>query len=1158
MQGLPIPATRRTPERRLTSSLQHADAIAKHSAPWHTAPVGRWKANHHVPVWSSIRQVHPCKFWSKQAGQPARAPIQESIAAEDVQSQLLKQLVEDTLRQETWDGSMEQTAERLDAVLNDCVRTVYPPKSRPDDRLFTQPTYQLKLKNMWAVYADYKRARVATMGNILHKWKLLTTFHKASKLFREHAKLAKRTKITRVAGELAEASAKGDQRGIWQGAKKLAPWKPRTKMSIRGPEGTILSPEEQLQALLDYSTRKFCHGDPEISEHRMHADFTLTEQEVERLVSKTPLRKAVPESVAPSAVWKLCAASISQVIVHALRSSWGAAQPALIPQHWKDSQLVWIAKPNKDPSKPQGYRPIELSHPLAKSLNKLVRERLQPYLESKLRHLPQFAYTNGRGVLDALLRVHSHLRSARQLSLQGRASIYALHQGRRANPCVGGLSFSLDLEGAFDSVPRPKLAESLRRLGVPEDLIDLAMEFYSNARYHTHIGEHKGHVTTTCGIKQGCTLAPYLFVAHTLAILEDIQVRVGGDWVQTCMTFFADDALGCWHIHSLPELRKAFADIQVIIDVFNEQGMTLSNDKSVVLYDLQGRDAGRFLARRKVRKHQQQHFLFRQRGQNLWVPIKKSHEYLGTIIAYRDAQSKTVTHRLKKARGQYSQLRKTINSTRIVSNRPRYQVWRAGVLSAATYGLLSVGVTSTSKRSLQAMASRQMRAIARRPAHLTHLTNAQVRQALNAEEPLAALHAQGEKYLQRLHEVARLQPDDIRGQESSRLQLAYALSTLQVEPEPPAGGLPTEAPEASQFRCQHCHKKYDSLTSLKKHMAISHKVKFTQCVAFDPARHAIGNLPQCAFCHRKFDSWHALKQHIQRLNCPILMQQVGLSEAVPSGSSLEVRPSVAGRQPGHEDPDIQACIGEKGWQALLDSPHAQHFRQHCSLCNRWIKDPTALKRHLKQTHGNLWALVAPELEAKCAEVKHQLSRDGTCPWCERTSYSRHYHQCNVIFQSALLGLLHGRQRDGRLRELATGPSGSTRTTGDNGSEAAPREQLSGRTTKQEGQAHKTGRQGWRPGSPPTADWERGDHASVTMSAARGCIEPHQAGDIPHTAPSTKRPRRCAQGAVQRRHSVARQEEQRGASTGPSARSSLDCFWPKHRPGSNSSPKTKQQ
>ena len=62
--------------------------------------------------------------------------------------------------------------------------------------------------------------------------------------------------------------------------------------------------------------------------------------------------------------------------------------PALIPQRWKDSQLVWIAKPNKDPSKPQGYRPIGLSHPLAKSLNKLVRDRLRLYLESKLQHRP--------------------------------------------------------------------------------------------------------------------------------------------------------------------------------------------------------------------------------------------------------------------------------------------------------------------------------------------------------------------------------------------------------------------------------------------------------------------------------------------------------------------------------------------------------------------------------------------------------------------------------------------------------------------------------------------------------------------------------------------------------------------------------------------------
>ena len=90
----------------LITRVQHADAVAKQSAPWQAAPVGRWKANHHVPVWGSVRQ--PCKLPYPRL----------HCGAEDVQSQLLKQLAEDTLRQETWDGSMEQTAERLDAVLN--------------------------------------------------------------------------------------------------------------------------------------------------------------------------------------------------------------------------------------------------------------------------------------------------------------------------------------------------------------------------------------------------------------------------------------------------------------------------------------------------------------------------------------------------------------------------------------------------------------------------------------------------------------------------------------------------------------------------------------------------------------------------------------------------------------------------------------------------------------------------------------------------------------------------------------------------------------------------------------------------------------------------------------------------------------------------------
>ena len=68
--------------------------------------------------------------------------------------------------------------------------------------------------------------------------------------------------------------------------------------------------------------------------------------------------------------------------------------------------------------------------------------------------------------------------------------------------------------------------------------------------------------------------------------------------------------------------------------------------------------------------------------------------------------------------------------------------------------------------------------------------------------------------------------------------------------------------------------------------------------------------------------------------------------------------------PAHEDPAIANVIQEKG--SLMDSEHAQHFTQHCCLCNRWISDPTALKRRLKHSHVGQWEAVEPKLEDRCA------------------------------------------------------------------------------------------------------------------------------------------------------------------------------------------------
>ncbi|CAE7827510.1 unnamed protein product [Symbiodinium sp. CCMP2592] len=91
------------------------------------------------------------------------------------------------------------------------------------------------------------------------------------------------------------------------------------------------------------------------------------------------------------------------------------------------------------------------------------------------------------------------------------------------------------------------------------------------------------------------------------------------------------------------------------------------------------------------------------------------------------------------------------------------------------------------------------------------------------------------------------------------------------------------------------------------------------------------------------------------------------------------------------------------------SEHAEDLKQHCCICARWMVDTTSIKRHMRNSHPEIWKQVSERLESTCTVFKPRLTRDGTCPYCQRTSYNRHFKQCCVIVQSAILGLIpsHG-------------------------------------------------------------------------------------------------------------------------------------------------------
>ncbi|CAE7319065.1 pol [Symbiodinium sp. CCMP2592] len=944
--------------------VQWADRLAKQSDSLPACPVGAWKANRHFPVQASIKLVSPWHLirQPKPAGAMIdKAAMQDSIARQDTRAQQLRSQVAHDLSQIPDALSPGELTVKVDGILIRRAEQMYPARGREDRRVSQDPQFTLLTKELWSLYRSYRSIGRCNRQNILRKWRLWTQFKRASKQLRDRAKKIKRQKIQDIMCELEQAAKRGDQGSTYAAVRRLAPWKPVAKPSIRGPSGELLTPTLQLQALTVHAQDKFCKGTDYRPTGVLLEGLAITSDQLQSALSRLPIRKAAPPGAAPSALWKNSAEDLAETFFYPVTHMWSSGQTGSAPSIWKDANMVWMPKPNKDPSLLANLRPIGLVHPMGKSICTLLRSRLLPVLTQALITRPQFAYAKGRSTLDALLRAHGHLTRTRQEIEAQRTSIYARHSGQEPKSCFGGICFSLDLKGAFDAVPRHRLAECLFRLQVEPDLVHLIMQQQHQSQYWTRIGADIRPVMPTQGIKQGCNIAPYLFIAYTILLID----KIGGEstphrWTEDGLTWYADDAFAAWKIQDAASLRQALGDIQLIIAVLEEHGMAIEPSKCAVLYNLQGNEVKKILRHAKVRRQEQTYLLARESPETL-VPIKKQHEYLGTILAYRDPQTLTLQHRLSKARGQYALLRKTLHAKRLVTRKHRYRIWKAGVQASACYGLLATGLTVTGRTQLLAMSARQLRSIAGRPAHLTHESNAEIRNLFDCVEWTEDLLTLAKNRLAELRTLQETQPENIVTRPQALQQLTHAMETFQQV-------IPIERPkqdgvEGIGVPCPVCGVYFDNLTSVRKHLRRKHPEFQRPEIKFDPAEHAIGGLPQCAGCKHRFQSWQALKTHIEKGQChqqgennlepstgPAQTTAPPPDNLTPAAQATEEQP----RLPPHRNLQVAALIRDQGWEALVHSEHAEDLKQHCCICARWMVDTTSIKRHMRYSHPEIW------------------------------------------------------------------------------------------------------------------------------------------------------------------------------------------------------------
>ena len=201
-----------------------------------------------------------------------------------------------------------------------------------------------------------------------------------------------------------------------------------------------------------------------------------------------------------------------------------------IPTDWEESFIISLYKGKGEALERGNYRGLKLLDQCLKVVERIVegfiRERVT--IDNM-----QFGFMPGRGTTDAIFI----LRQVQEKYLAMNLPLY--------------FAF-IDLEKAFDRVPREVIWWAMRKLGLEEWIINLVKAMYNNATSKVRInGTYSDPFEVKVGVHQGSVLSPLLFLMVLEALSQEF--RTGCPWE----LFYADDLVII--ATSLDELKEKIA-----------------------------------------------------------------------------------------------------------------------------------------------------------------------------------------------------------------------------------------------------------------------------------------------------------------------------------------------------------------------------------------------------------------------------------------------------------------------------------------------------------------------------------------------------------------------------------------------------------------------
>jgi len=231
---------------------------------------------------------------------------------------------------------------------------------------------------------------------------------------------------------------------------------------------------------------------------------TVTEEEVASQLKKMKNNKSCGPDNIPIEAFKqlgdLGIGVLTNILNNVIRSEH-------MPDDWRMSTLTPIFKQKGDHMDCANYRGIKLLSHTMKLWERILESRLRDLVEIDV---GQFGFRPGMGTTDAMFIL-------RMLMEKYREGDRPLHM------------VFVDLEKAYDTVPRDVLWNCMRKRNIPETYIRLIKDMYE--KVFTKVKSKQGTSEAfeiRVGLHQGSALSPFLFILMLDTISKEVRASPRG------------------------------------------------------------------------------------------------------------------------------------------------------------------------------------------------------------------------------------------------------------------------------------------------------------------------------------------------------------------------------------------------------------------------------------------------------------------------------------------------------------------------------------------------------------------------------------------------------------------------------------------------------